>query len=388
VRKIKNKILIFDTTLRDGEQAPGASMSTEEKLQIAQILESLKVDTIEAGFPAASEGDALSVEKIAKTIKNTTIAALCRAKKEDIDKAIRVLMKARSPKIHTFISTSPLHIKYKLRTDKKSVLQMIADSVSYSRKYCDNVEWSSEDATRSDLDFLYKCIETAIQKGAKTITLADTVGYFLPTEIKMLVKNIKNNVPNIDKVLLSVHCHDDLGMSVANSISAIEAGVEQVHCTINGIGERAGNAALEEIVMAIETKKNILKKNTGIETNYLSKASKLVSKITKFVVPANKAVVGKNAFAHESGIHQHGVIINNKTYEIMDPKKIGLKKSIIVFGKHSGRHALRKKIKDLGIIMEEKNFDNLFSNFKKLADKKKRISDSDIKALAFPKKNV
>ena len=388
MRKIKNKILIFDTTLRDGEQAPGASMSTEEKLQIAQILESLKVDTIEAGFPAASEGDALSVEKIAKTIKNTTIAALCRAKKEDIDKAIRVLMKARSPKIHTFISTSPLHIKYKLRTDKKSVLQMIADSVSYSRKYCDNVEWSSEDATRSDLDFLYKCIETAIQKGAKTITLADTVGYFLPTEIKMLVKNIKNNVPNIDKVLLSVHCHDDLGMSVANSISAIEAGVEQVHCTINGIGERAGNAALEEIVMAIETKKNILKKNTGIETNYLSKASKLVSKITKFVVPANKAVVGKNAFAHESGIHQHGVIINNKTYEIMDPKKIGLKKSIIVFGKHSGRHALRKKIKDLGIIMEEKNFDNLFSNFKKLADKKKRISDSDIKALAFPKKNV
>ena len=388
MRKIKNKILIFDTTLRDGEQAPGASMSMEEKLQIAQILELLKVDTIEAGFPAASEGDALSVEKIANTVKNTTIAALCRAKKDDIDKAVKMLVKANSPKIHTFISTSSLHIKYKLRTDKKSVLQMVADSVSYSRRYCDNVEWSSEDATRSDLDFLYKCIETAIEKGAKTITLADTVGYFLPTEIKMLVKNIKNNVSNIDKALLSVHCHDDLGMSVANSISAIESGVQQVHCTINGIGERAGNAALEEIVMAIETKKNILKKNTGIETNYLAKASKLVSKITKFAVPANKAVVGKNAFAHESGIHQHGVIINNKTYEIMDPKKIGLKKSIIVFGKHSGRHALKEKIKDLGIIIEEKKFDNLFSDFKKLADKKKIISDSDIKALAFTKKIV
>lgn len=388
MRKIKNKILIFDTTLRDGEQAPGASMSMEEKLQIAQILELLKVDTIEAGFPAASEGDALSVEKIANTVKNTTIAALCRAKKDDIDKAVKMLVKANSPKIHTFISTSSLHIKYKLRTDKKSVLQMVADSVSYSRRYCDNVEWSSEDATRSDLDFLYKCIETAIEKGAKTITIADTVGYFLPTEVKMLVKNIKNNVSNIDKALLSVHCHDDLGMSVANSISAIESGVQQVHCTINGIGERAGNAALEEIVMAIETKKNILKKNTGIETNYLAKASKLVSKITKFAVPANKAVVGKNAFAHESGIHQHGVIINNKTYEIMDPKKIGLKKSIIVFGKHSGRHALREKIKDLGIIIEEKKFDNLFSDFKKLADKKKIISDSDIKALAFTKKIV
>jgi 2-isopropylmalate synthase len=388
VRKIKNKILIFDTTLRDGEQAPGASMSMEEKLQIAQILELLKVDTIEAGFPAASEGDALSVKKIANTVKNTTIAALCRAKKDDIDKAVKMLVKANSPKIHTFISTSSLHIKYKLRADKKSVLQMVADSVSYSRRYCDNVEWSSEDATRSDLDFLYKCIETAIEKGAKTITIADTVGYFLPTEVKMLVKNIKNNVSNIDKALLSVHCHDDLGMSVANSISAIESGVQQVHCTINGIGERAGNAALEEIVMAIETKKNILKKNTGIETNYLAKASKLVSKITKFAVPANKAVVGKNAFAHESGIHQHGVIINNKTYEIMDPKKIGLKKSIIVFGKHSGRHALREKIKDLGIIIEEKKFDNLFSDFKKLADKKKIISDSDIKALAFTKKIV
>ena len=388
MRKIKNKILIFDTTLRDGEQAPGASMSMEEKLQIAQILELLKVDTIEAGFPAASEGDALSVKKIANTLKNTTIAALCRAKKDDIDKAVKMLVKANSPKIHTFISTSSLHIKYKLRTDKKSVLQMVADSVSYSRRYCDNVEWSSEDATRSDLDFLYKCIETAIEKGAKTITIADTVGYFLPTEVKMLVKNIKNNVSNIDKALLSVHCHDDLGMSVANSISAIESGVQQVHCTINGIGERAGNAALEEIVMAIETKKNILKKNTGIETNYLAKASKLVSKITKFAVPANKAVVGKNAFAHESGIHQHGVIINNKTYEIMDPKKIGLKKSIIVFGKHSGRHALREKIKDLGIIIEEKKFDNLFSDFKKLADKKKIISDSDIKALAFTKKIV
>ena len=388
MRKIKNKILIFDTTLRDGEQAPGASMSMEEKLQIAQILELLKVDTIEAGFPAASEGDALSVEKIANTVKNTTIAALCRAKKDDIDKAVQMLVKANSPKIHTFISTSSLHIKYKLRTDKKSVLQMVADSVSYSRRYCDNVEWSSEDATRSDLDFLYKCIETAIEKGAKTITIADTVGYFLPTEVKMLVKNIKNNVSNIDKALLSVHCHDDLGMSVANSISAIESGIQQVHCTINGIGERAGNAALEEIVMAIETKKNILKKNTGIETNYLAKASKLVSKITKFAVPANKAVVGKNAFAHESGIHQHGVIINNKTYEIMDPKKIGLKKSIIVFGKHSGRHALREKIKDLGIIIEEKKFDNLFSDFKKLADKKKIISDSDIKALAFTKKIV
>ena len=384
-RKKEQKILIFDTTLRDGEQAPGASMNVQEKVEIAKCLEKLRVDTIEAGFPAASLGEELSVTKISECIKDASVAALCRAKKSDIEKALNSLKKAKSPKIHTFIATSPLHIKHKLKINEKKVLELIDDSVSYANKYCDSVEWSSEDATRSNREFLYKCIEKAIKKGAKTITLADTVGFYLPTEIKGLIYDIKNNVINIDKAVLSIHCHDDLGMSVANSISAIEAGVVQVHCTINGIGERAGNAALEEVVMAIQTKKEVLKKTTAIKTNYLSKISKLVSKITKFNIPSNKAVVGKNAFAHESGIHQHGVIINNATYEIMNPKNIGLKASSIVFGKHSGRHAFRKKIKDLGLIIEEKYFDNLFFEFKKLADTKKKISNKDIKTLVFEK---
>ena len=374
-----NKILIFDTTLRDGEQAPGASMTVKEKIKIAKVLDDMNVDIIEGGFPIASKGDFEAVKKISKCVKNSTVAALARSKKEDLDKCVESLKDAKSPKIHTFISTSPLHMKYKLKMSPDQVHESIVESVRYARKFCDNVEWSSEDGTRSDIDFLCRCFESAINEGATTVTIADTVGFTLPSEFSKLIYKIREKVPNIDKAIFSVHCHDDLGLSVANSLAAIEAGAKQIHCTINGIGERAGNAALEEIVMAIETRNDVLPFKTNIKTELLSKASKLVSEITNFSVPENKAVVGKNAFAHESGIHQHGVIMHSATYEIMDPAKVGAVESELIIGKHSGRHALRKKITGLGFQLDKESFEKLFNSLKDTADVKKKISEKDIR---------
>ena len=368
-----DRIFIFDTTLRDGEQAPGATLKVREKLIIAQKLESLGVDTIEAGFPASSEDEFEAVKKISEKITGTTVAALARAKIEDIDRCIKSLGKREDKKIHTFISTSPLHIKHKLRMNENDVLEAVKSSVSYARNSCENIEWSAEDATRSDFDFLCKCIELAIKQGASTITIADTVGFTVPEEISKLVKKLRNNVTNIDKAIFSVHCHDDLGLSVANSLSAIQAGARQVHCTVNGIGERAGNASLEEITMAINIRNDIYKYTNNINTKLINLVSKIVEKYTGFLVPNNKAIVGKNAFTHESGIHQHGVIINSSTYEIIDPKLVGILSSSLVIGKHSGKHALKKKVEELGYDIKMINFDILLKRIKEIANKKKRF---------------
>lgn len=378
----KDKIIIFDTTLRDGEQSPGATMNLEEKLMIAEVLDQMGVDVIEAGFAIASEGDFECVNKIAAKKLNATICSLARAKKIDIEKAAEALKPARKARIHTFISTSPIHIKYQLQMAPEKVLEAITDSVSYARKFCDDVEWSGMDATRSEPDYLCKAVELAIKAGAKTINIPDTVGYTLPSEFIETIRMIKNRVPNIDKAVISVHCHNDLGLAVANSLAAVEAGARQVECTINGIGERAGNAAMEEIVMAIKTRGDFLPYKTGVKTEYITRASKLVSNITGFVVQNNKAIVGANAFAHESGIHQDGMLKHAGTYEIIRPEDVGLGRSNLVLGKHSGRAALKAKLKEIGINLGDNSFEDFFTRFKNLADKKKEIFDNDIIALA------
>ena len=375
------KIIIFDTTLRDGEQSPGASMNLEEKIQIAQVLEDMKVDIIEAGFPIASNGDFESVSEISKQIKNSTVAGLARAKLPDIDRAWEAVKHAKSPKIHTFIATSPVHMKYKLNKSPEEVLEAVKQTVTYARNLCPNVEWSCEDAGRSDIEFLYKCIELAINCGANTINIPDTVGYTLPNEFGLIFKNVKNNVPNIDKAILSSHTHNDLGLAVANSMAAIQEGARQVECTINGLGERAGNAALEEIVMALKVKKDLMPFHTDIKTTSITKASRLVSSITGFSVQPNKAIVGANAFAHEAGIHQDGMLKNAKTYEIMTPESVGLTESSLVLGKHSGKHAFNEKLKELGYDLGDNALMELFGRFKDLADKKKEIFDEDLIAL-------
>lgn len=374
----KEKVIIFDTTLRDGEQAPGATMNFEEKLLIAKTLEQLGVDVIEAGFPAASPGDFKAVNEIAKTIKNSTICGLARAKESDIKITADAVKDATKPRIHTFIATSKIHMQYKLKMDQNQVLQAIADSVSLAKNFCDDVDWSPEDATRSELDFLYKAIETAISNGATTINIPDTVGYTTPEEFYELIKNIKNNVSNIDKAIISCHCHNDLGLGVANSLSAIRAGARQVECTINGIGERAGNAALEEIVMALKTRDDFYNFDTNINATLISRASKLVSNITGFAVQNNKAIVGANAFAHESGIHQDGMLKNRQTYEIMTPESIGLDKSSLVLGKLSGRAAFKDRLQEIGYNLDEETLNKSFKEFKELADKKKEIMDEDL----------
>ena len=375
------RIYIFDTTLRDGEQSPGASMNLEEKLQIAEILEDMNVDIIEAGFPIASNGDFEAVSEISKNIKNSTIAGLARAKLEDIDRAWEAIKNAKSPRIHTFIATSPVHMKYKLKKNKEEVMQAIKQTVTHARNLCPNVEWSCEDAGRSEIDFLYKCIELAIDCGASTINIPDTVGYTLPNEFGSIFKNVKNNVSNIDKAILSTHTHNDLGLAVANSIAAIEGGARQVECTINGLGERAGNAALEEIVMTLKVKKDLMPYHTNIKTEHITKASRTVSSITGFTVQPNKAIVGANAFAHEAGIHQDGMLKHSGTYEIMTPETVGLMQSSLVLGKHSGKHAFNEKLKELGYELGDNALMELFGRFKDLADKKKEIFDEDIIAL-------
>ena len=382
MNKENNYIKIFDTTLRDGEQSPGASMNIEEKLKIAEALEDLKVDIIEAGFPAASKGDYDAVSEISKQIKNSSICALSRASKNDIQTAADALKNAVAPRIHTFISTSELHMKHKLQLNSDEVYQKVIDSVSFARNLCDDVEWSCEDGTRTDLNFMCKTVEAAIKNGASTINIPDTVGYSIPDEFTNIINHLMNNVPNIDKVTISTHCHNDLGLAVANSLAGVRAGARQIECTINGLGERAGNAAMEEVVMAIRTRNDMMPFQTSIQTEKLTKTSKLVSAVTGFPVQFNKAIVGKNAFAHEAGIHQDGMLKNNKTYEIMTPESVGVSESNLVMGKHSGRHAFKDKLSDLGYSdLTDDVVQAAFGKFKVLADKKKHVYDEDIIAL-------
>ena len=376
-----NKILIFDTTLRDGEQSPGCSMNLSEKLKIFEALQALNVDIVEAGFAIASEGDFEAIREISKIAKDTKVCSLARASKQDIERAFEALQLSSNYRIHTFIATSDLHMKYKLRLSRDEVLENIKESVKYARNLCDDVEWSAEDGSRSDLDFLCMCVETAIESGAGTINIPDTVGYAIPEEFKALINKIRNNVSNIDKAIISVHCHNDLGLAVSNSLSALDAGARQVECTVNGIGERAGNASMEEIVMAIKTRKDFLPYYTDIKSKEILQSSRLLSAITGFAVQPNKAIVGANAFAHESGIHQDGMLKHNKTYEIMNPESIGLNKSKLVLGKHSGRHAFKQKLIEMGYNLGDNFINDAFKRFKNLSDKKKDIYDKDLVAL-------
>ena len=378
----KNQIIIFDTTLRDGEQSPGASMSLEEKIQIAKAFEDLGVDILEAGFPAASQGDFEAVSEISKILTKTVPCGLARAVKNDLDRCYESLKHSKHFRIHTFISTSDLHMKFKLQKTREEVLDLIKFSVEYAKQFTNDVEWSPEDATRTDSDYLCKTVEHAIKCGATTINIPDTVGYATPSDYERIIKDLFNRVPNIDKVVVSTHTHNDLGLGVANALAGISAGARQVECTINGIGERAGNAALEEIVMAIKTRNDLMPYETNINTKKISACSKLVSSVTGFPIQYNKAIVGKNAFAHESGIHQDGMLKNKQTYEIMTPESVGVVKSSLVMGKHSGRHAFKEKLEALGYPnFDEKKIDESFKKFKDIADKKKHVFDEDIVAL-------
>jgi 2-isopropylmalate synthase len=376
-----DRIIIFDTTLRDGEQSPGASMTVPEKVKIAQLLEEMGVDVIEAGFAIASPGDFQAVNEVAKTVKNSVVCSLARASRADIDRAAEALEPAERKRIHTFIATSPLHMRVKLQKTPEQVHEAVIDSVTHARSLCDDVEWSCEDGSRSEHDFLCRCIESAIDCGAGTINIPDTVGYAYPEEFADLIRMIRNRVPNIDKAVISVHCHNDLGLAVANSLRAVEAGARQIECTVNGIGERAGNAAMEEIVMAIRTRHDLLPYHSRIVTQHITRASRLVSAVTGFAVQNNKAIVGANAFAHEAGIHQDGMLKDAGTYEIMRPEDVGLVRSSLVMGKHSGRHAFRKKLAELGYALGDNALAEAFARFKALADKKKEIFDEDLIAL-------
>ena len=380
-KKSKNDIIIFDTTLRDGEQSPGASMNLSEKIRIAEILEDMGVDVIEAGFPIASDGDFEAVNEIAKLVKGSTICGLARSSKGDIDRCAEAIKPAESGRIHTFISTSPLHMKYKLQMEPEDVHQAVIDSVTHARNFTDDVEWSCEDGSRTEHDFMCRTIESAIDAGATTINIPDTVGYAMPMEYAAMIEMVMNRVPNVDKAVISVHCHNDLGMAVANSLAAVQVGARQIECTINGLGERAGNAAMEEIVMGLRTRSDYLPYNTNIKSELITKASKLVSTVTGFSVQPNKAIVGANAFAHESGIHQDGMLKNAQTYEIMTPESIGLTESKLVMGKHSGRHAFREKLIELGYDLGDNAVQDAFKRFKDLADVKKDVYDEDIVAI-------
>lgn len=376
------KIIIFDTTLRDGEQAPGASLTSEQKLEIAFQLEKLRVDIIEAGFPIASPDDFKAVSMVSKHIRESAVCGLARCLKTDIEAAYNAIRKARHPRIHIFMATSKIHLKYKFRKAEDEILAIAKNATRFARNLCADIEFSPEDATRSERDFLFRVIETAIEQGASTINIPDTVGYSYPQEIHSLISDIFNNVPNINQALISIHCHDDLGMAVANSLSAVLAGARQVHCTINGVGERAGNASLEEVVMSLKTRKDAFKGlYTQVDSRHIFPLSRLVSSLTGFVVAPNKAIVGKNAFRHEAGIHQDAVLKRKITYEIMDPQDVGIPASQLVLGKHSGRHALAKRLKDLGFKFNQKKINEIFKMFKELADKKKEVFDDDLIAL-------
>ncbi len=374
-------IKIFDTTLRDGEQSPGVSLSVEEKLEIAKQLARLKIDVIEAGFPISSSGDFKAVKKIAQEVKGPVIAGLARATKKDIDRAWEALQEAERPRIHTFIATSPVHMKHKLQKSPNEVLKSAVEAVRYAKSYTDNVEFSAEDAFRSDKDFLCDIFTAVIEAGATTINIPDTVGYATPQEFGGLIKYIKDNVSNIDQAEISVHCHNDLGLAVANSLAAVENGAEQIECAVNGIGERAGNTALEEVALALNTRYDYFDLKTDLNLKEIARTSRLVSHLTGMDIQYNKAIVGKNAFAHEAGIHQDGVIKERTTYEIMDAKTIGLKENMIVLGKHSGRHAFKQRIEELGYDLDKERIDLSFKRFKDLADRKKKITNFDLEAI-------
>ncbi len=376
-----NNIIIFDTTLRDGEQSPGASLDINEKVQIARQLALLNVDVIEAGFPVSSPGDFESVSRVAQEIRGISVAGLARAVEKDIESAARALEKAEKPRIHVFLATSEIHRKYKLLKAKEEIIHLAIKGVTHALKYVDDVEFSPEDASRTELDFLIQVVEAVIDAGAKTVNIPDTVGYATPDQYASIIRGLKENVKNIDKAIISVHCHNDLGLAVANSLTAIKAGAHQVECTINGIGERAGNAALEEIVMAIKTRHDFYQRSTRIVTKELIATSRLVSTLTGLRVQRNKAIVGENAFAHQSGVHQDGVIKERTTYEIMKPEDVGYLKTRLVLGKLSGRNALKTRIKELGYELSEKEFERAFEEFKHIADKKKEIFDEDIEAI-------
>jgi len=382
-----NRIIkIFDTTLRDGEQSPGCSMNLKEKIEMAQQLERMNVDIIEAGFAAASPGDLLSIQEISKNIKNCTVASLARSNIGDIDKAWESLKYAVHPRIHVFLATSPIHMEYKLNMKPEEVIKTAEEMVAYAKTKCDDIEFSCEDATRSEVDFIVKVIDTAIKAGATTINIPDTVGYTTPDEYYNFLTAITENCPSLKTVDMSVHCHNDLGMAVANTVAALKAGATQIECTVNGIGERAGNAALEEIVMAIKTRKDYFQADTRIDTTQIMRSSNLLTRITGIRVQPNKAIVGANAFSHESGIHQHGVLKNKETYEIMTPKSIGLETNKLVLGKHSGRYAFNDKLEQLGYKLTKDELDEAFIKFKELADKKKDVFDKDIFALVSRQK--
>ncbi|MGH6865593.1 MAG: 2-isopropylmalate synthase [Methyloceanibacter sp.] len=380
-RAEKDRVAIFDTTLRDGEQCPGATMTFEEKLEVAELLDEMGVDIVEAGFPIASQGDFESVQEIARRARKSVICGLARAQMKDIDICAEAIKPAARGRIHTFIGTSPLHRKYQMGIDEAEVLQRVAASVTRARSYTDDVEWSAMDATRTEADFLCRCVEAAIKAGATTVNIPDTVGYATPHEFNALIRLIVERVPGAGRIVLSTHCHNDLGLAVANSLAGVGGGARQVECSINGLGERAGNAALEEIVMAIRTRADVMPYWTRINTTMLTRASKLVSRVTAFPVQYNKAIVGRNAFAHESGIHQDGVLKHAETFEIMTPESVGLKESSLVMGKHSGRHAFREKLKELGYELGDNALEDAFVRFKALADRKKHVYDEDIEAL-------
>jgi 2-isopropylmalate synthase len=375
------RVRIFDTTLRDGEQSPGAAMTLEQKLEVAELLDQMGVDIIEAGFPISSPGDFESVLEISKLMKNAVVCGLSRAGFKDIDRAGEALQPAKRRRIHTFISTSPVHMKHKLQMGPNAVLDAVGASVVRARNFTDDVQWSAEDATRTEQDFLCRCVELAIRSGATTINIPDTVGYTTPQEYVDLIRMLRERVPGADNVVFSTHCHNDLGLAVANSLAGVIGGARQVECTINGMGERAGNAALEEIVMALKVRRDAMPFHTGIDTKMLARASKLVSNVTGFPVQYNKAIVGKNAFAHESGIHQDGMLKNVETYEIMRPEEVGVKETSLVLGKLSGRHAFRDKLESLGYELSNEAIEDAFRRFKELADKKKHLFDEDIMAL-------
>src|SRR6516165_8135179 len=378
-----DRVLIFDTTLRDGEQSPGCSMTQPEKLRVARALAERGVDVIEAGFPAASRGDLESVTAVAREVQGPVVCALARCHDEDIELAARALAPAAHRRLHVFLATSAIHRQYKLNMAQEEILRLAADGVSRARERCEDVEFSPEDASRTELEFLAQVVEVAIAAGATTVNIPDTVGYTVPDEFAELFRYLRKNVRGIEGVRLSVHCHDDLGMAVANSLTAVVAGARQVECTINGIGERAGNCSLEEVVMALKTRAAFFNVATGIQTNRLYPTSRLISSITGMPIPRNKAVVGENAFAHEAGIHQHGMLKHHSTYEILRPEDVGLSRSHLVLGKHSGRHAFRERVQALGFELDEAEFNRVFEEFKALADKKKELFDGDIEALVL-----
>ncbi|MDO9223428.1 MAG: 2-isopropylmalate synthase [Caulobacter sp.] len=377
----RDRVIIFDTTMRDGEQSPGASMSHDEKLELAKILEEMGVDVIEAGFPIASNGDFEAVRAISQIVTESTVCGLARAAAVDIDRCAEAIKPAKQGRIHTFISTSPQHRDFILKLSQDEVLEAVVQSVTRARNLCGDVEWSAQDATRTEPDFLYRCVEAAINAGARTINLPDTVGYSFPEEYARMFRDVIANVPNSDKAIFSAHCHNDLGLAVANSLAAVHGGARQIECAVNGIGERAGNAALEEVVMAMKVRGDAMGFDTDVDPIHITRASRYVSAITGFPVQFNKAIVGKNAFAHESGIHQDGMLKNAETYEIMKPEDVGQGATNLVMGKHSGRHAFREKLKALGYDLGQNALNEAFVRFKELADKKKHVFDDDLIAL-------